>query len=237
MSSENSEPKVPAEKNAQNPPTGHQPPNNQGQAASVLAEVPPQNRRPHSEVAIQNGDSISPEELAQIWARRAYDLAEEPPAEETGQTVDLQVFRLAGESYGLEVTGVREIHPLHQLTPVPRTPPFVAGVFSARGRLLSIIDLRAFMGLPAIERSDQTRIIVVTNTDPTSETAGMEIGILADEVDDVVTIFKEDIEPPLTTHSSAESDYIEGVATGMLVALNLSTLLSDKRLIVKEELI
>ncbi len=181
--------------------------------------------------------TLTPEELAEVWARRAYDLAKEPPSEEAGQTINLLVFRLGGERYGLEVTNVQEIHPLDQLTPVPRTPDFVAGVFSARGRLLSIVDLRAFMGLSAIELTDQTRIIVVTNTDRTSETAGMEIGILADDVDDVVTTFKDDIEPPLTTHSSAQTDYIEGVTTDMLVVLNLNALLSDKRLIVKEELI
>ncbi len=186
----------------------------------------------------KNGEEIlSPENLAEIWARRAFDLAEEPPAAATGQTVDLLVFWLGGERYGLEVTNVREIHPLEQLTPVPRTPNFVAGVFSARGRILSIVDLRAFLGLPAIGLSDQTKIIVVTNTDPTSDMVQMELGILADEVDDVMTIFKKDIEPSLTTHTGARSEYIEGVTANMLVVLNLNALLSDKRLIVQEEIL
>jgi purine-binding chemotaxis protein CheW len=182
-----------------------------------------------------NEDPLSPAQLAEIWAHRAYELAEEPPGEAIGQTLDLLVFWLGGERYGLEVTNVREIYPLEQLTPVPRTPDFVAGVFSARGRILSVIDLRAFFGLPAIGLSDQTKIIVVTNTDPTSETAQMEVGILADEVADVVTTFNEDIQPPLTTHTGARAEYIQGIADNMLVVLNLNTLLSDKALIVQEE--
>lgn len=185
--------------------------------------------------SVPNEDPLSPAQLAEIWARRAYELAEEPPAEATGQTLDLLVFWLGGERYGLEVTNVREIYPLEQLTPVPRTPDFVAGVFSARGRILSVIDLRAFFGLPAIGLLDQTKIIVVTNTDLTSETAQIEVGILADEVADVVTIFEEDIQPPLTTHTGARAEYIQGIADDMLVVLNLNALLSDKGLIVQEE--
>lgn len=183
-------------------------------------------------------DSLSATVLAKIWARRAYELAEEPPPEATGQTMDLLVFWLGGERYGVEVTSVREIHPLERLTPVPRTPEFVVGVFSARGRILSVVDLRAFMGLPPVGLSDQTKIIVVTNTDQSSETAGMEIGILADDVADVTTIFKDDIEPPLATaHVSARAEYVLGISPEMLVVLDLNVLLGDQQLIVYEELI
>lgn len=175
--------------------------------------------------------------LAEIWAKRAYELAEEPPPVVVGQTLDLLVFWLGGERYGVEVTNVHEIYPLEQLTPVPRTPDFVAGVFSARGRILSVVDLRAFMGLPALKLTEQTKIIVVTNTDAGSDTAYLELGILADEVTDVTTIFEEDIQPPLiTTQTGLRAEYIRGVTAKMLVVLNLNSLLSDKRLIIQEEL-
>ncbi len=189
-------------------------------------------------------DSLSPAELAQVWARRAYQLAEAPPAPVTGQTVDLLVFWLGRERYGLEVGNVREIFPVQQLTPVPRTPNFVAGVFSARGRIISVIDLPAFFGLAGAAGNgtgkseiDQAKIIVVTNTDLSSATAHMEVGILVDEVSDVVTIFKEDIEPPLITHTEAHFEHLWGITADMLVVLNLNALLNDKRLIVFEELL
>jgi purine-binding chemotaxis protein CheW len=189
-------------------------------------------------------DHFSPAELAEIWARRAYILAQEPPAAATGKTIVLLVFRLSGERYGIDVTNVREIYPLEQLTPVPRTPSFVAGVFSARGRILSVIDLRTFLGLPTPTPTngprqvevDQTKIIVVINTDSTSETAQMEIGILADEVTDMCTVFIEEIEPPLTTQASIRANHIRGVTADLLVVLDLNALLSDKQLIIKDEL-
>jgi purine-binding chemotaxis protein CheW len=177
-------------------------------------------------------EELSSDTLAEIWARRAYVLAEEPPVESAGQTVDLLVFKLGNEHYGLEVNNAREIYPLEQLTAVPRTPDFVAGVFSARGRILSVIDLRAFLGLPGTGFSDQTKIIVVTNTDLNSETAYMEVGLLVDEVVDVITLYREAIEPPLTT-----TEYVQGVTADLLVVLDLNALLSNKHLIVQEEII
>ena len=181
---------------------------------------------------VSGEDSLSPAELTEIWARRAYKLAEEPPAPATGHTVNLLVFWLGSERFGIEVGNVREIYPLEQLTLVPRAPSFVAGVFSARGRIISVIDLRAFLGLPTTGLSDQTKIIVVTNTDQT-----LEMGILADEVSDVVAVFREDIEPPLITQASVLSEHLQGITADMLVVLNLNALLSDQRLIVQEEII
>ena len=200
-------------------------------------------RQPSRLFETQEEQTLSPDELAEIWAQRAYELAQEPPAPVTGRTIDLLVFWLGKERYGVEVTNIREIYPLEQLTPVPRTPNFVAGVFSARGRILSAIDLSAFFDLPAIKPSEQTKIIVVADTDLSAanvqRAAGhlLEVGILADEVADVVTIFKEDIQPPLTTHTGVRAEYIQGITSDLLVVLNLNALLSDKRLIIQEELI
>lgn len=189
-------------------------------------------------------EQLNPTELAEIWARRAYALAQEPPVAITGQTIALLIFRLDNERYGIEVTNVREIYPRQQLTPVPRTPAFVAGVFSARGRILSVIDLRAFLGLPASPAThgrgqaevSQTKIIVAANTDSAAETAQMEVGLLVDEVIDVQTIFIEALEAPLTTQAGSHAHHIRGVTSDLLVVLDLNALLGDKQLIIKDEL-
>ncbi|MBN1993618.1 MAG: purine-binding chemotaxis protein CheW [Anaerolineae bacterium] len=196
-------------------------------------------------------ETLDPAALAEIWARRAYELAQEPPAPAVGKTLDLLIFFLGKERYGIPVTNVREIYPREQLTPVPRTPNFVAGVFSARGRILSVIDLRAFFDLPLPANpakkgnkgeNSQAKIVVAADTDLSSFNAPrsgqmLEVGILADEVADVMTIFKEDIQPPLTTHTGVRAEYMQGITADLLVVLNLDTLLHDKRLIVQEELL
>ena len=197
-------------------------PNNGYQQMSNLSHNPTPN------------EELDSETVAKIWATRARELAKEPPAPETGKTVDVLVFLLANERYGINVSNVREIHHLRQLTPVPRTPNFVAGVFSARGRILSAIDLRAFFGLSPMDVSDQTKIIVVTNTDTHQETDKIELGILADEVPNVITIFEDDIAPPLTTHTGAKAEHLLGIAGNLLAVLNLNILLADDRLIINE---
>ena len=197
-------------------------PNNGYQQTSNLSHNPASNQEPDSET------------VAKIWAKRARELAKEPPAPETGKTVDMLVFLLGNERYGINVANVREIHRQRQLTPVPRAPGFVAGVFSARGRILSAIDLRVFFGLPPISMSDQTKIIVVTNTDAHLETDKIEVGILADAVPDVLTIFEDDIMPPLTTHTGPKTEHLLGIADNLLAVLNLNTLLADDRLLVNE---
>jgi purine-binding chemotaxis protein CheW len=187
-----------------------------------------------SDISTLVEEELNQDELAEIWARRAYALAEPPPVETNSQTLDVLVFLLNGERYGLEMVHVREIYPLEQLTPIPRTPDFVAGIFSARGRLISVIDLCAFLGLPtppslppANGTGRQTKIIVVA-------TADLEVGLLADEVADVMTLFKDELEPVLTTQMGSHAEFAQGIAPGMLVVLNLNALLNNKRLIVHE---
>lgn len=174
---------------------------------------------------------LSATELAEIWERRAHQLAQEPVKEAVGETIDLLVFRLNDERYGIEVANIREIYPLERLTPVPRTPNFVVGVFSARGRILSVIDLQAFLGLPSLDHNNQAKIIVVTNTDMDN----FEVGILTDEVEDVVTLFENDIHSALPTNKDTSANYVKGVTSDLLELLDLNTLLKDKRLIVNDE--
>jgi purine-binding chemotaxis protein CheW len=173
-------------------------------------------------------DMRSAEVLAEILARRAHALAELPPAKVEGQTLYLLTFLLNGERYSLEISYVREIYPLQRLTPVPRAPNFVIGLFSARGRLISVVDLHAFLGLPKLTITDESKIIVVAGDN-------MEIGLLADEVTDVFSIFKDKIEPPLATHTEDRAEYIHGITADMLVVLNLKRLLNEGRLIIREE--
>jgi purine-binding chemotaxis protein CheW len=207
-----------------------------------MPNQPSTNNR-HQPILVES--KTDPAQLAEIWARRAYELAQEPPAPTTGKTIDVLVFWLGKERYGIEVTNVREIYPLEQLTLVPRTPPFVAGVFNARGRILSVIDMAAFFELPAKPNgktkgeTSQPKIIVVANNDPNARNSRemVEMGMLADEVADVVTIFKQDMQPPLTTHTGVRAEYIQGITADLLVVLNLNALLNDKRLIIQEELI
>lgn len=176
-------------------------------------------------------DGISDDVLAKILSARAYDLAKLPPEDADGEILNLLVFILDGGRYGIEIAYVREIRPVTQLTPVPRTPDFIVGIFSSRGRLISIIDLRAFAGLPKTGLTDESKIIVVANED-----TGMEIGFLADNVEDVANVFADELQPALTTQTGRRAKFTKGITPGLLTVLDLNALLNDTKLVVQEEL-
>jgi len=191
-------------------------------------------KKTESEINYHDSETLSSAELTEIWANRASKLAQKPKTKNDGETIDLLIFRLGKERYGIDVLNVREIYPLEQLTPVPRTPNFVAGVFSARGRILSVIDLHAFFGLPAGSYDENSLIIVINNTNPTSETADMELGILTNQVEDVRSILQDKIDTAFTRRHT--TTYTEGITSDLLEVLNMNTLLEDKRLIINDEL-
>lgn len=142
----------------------------------------------------------------------------------TGHSLNLLTFQLAGERYGLNVTQVLEIYPLQPITPMPRTPDFVVGFFSARGRFISVVDLRRLLGQPAnaVTISPESSLVVIGVND-------LEVAFLADVVDGVQTVFENELEPPLAT------PFTRGIAPGMTAVLDLHTLFNRERLIINEE--
>ncbi|MCL4262358.1 MAG: chemotaxis protein CheW [Anaerolineae bacterium] len=171
----------------------------------------------------------SPVQVAAILARRAQELAK--PLEETtqGRLLHLLAFQLGRERYAIDVAHVLEIYAPQPITLVPRTPDFVVGIFNARGRFLSVIDLPVVLGLPGRSQPATCQIVVV-------QVAGIEVGFLADVVEDVLMLFDVEIEPPLTAVSDDMAPFIRGVAPGLRAILDLNTLFHHKRLIVYEEL-
>lgn len=118
-------------------------------------------------------------------------------------------FKLANEEYGLAILRVREIIGLMDITRVPRTKEFVRGVINLRGKVIPVVDVRLVFGMNRTEYTDQTVIIVVQW--PTGN-AATTMGILVDEVLEVMNIEAEQIEPPPDVHASnADAGFILGI--------------------------
>jgi len=116
------------------------------------------------------------EQVQAVLRRRAEVLAQEPPNEDVeGHQMGVISFRLAGETYAVEMTYVRETLPLGNLTPLPCTPPYVIGIINLRGRIVSITDLRILFGLPVESLPDGVTVIVLSD-------GTMEFGVLAETV-------------------------------------------------------
>jgi purine-binding chemotaxis protein CheW len=167
------------------------------------------------------------ERMRAILAERARMLAKSTEIE-SGQTTQLVVFSLANETYGIDSDYVREVQPLRDVTPVPCTPAFVVGIINIRGAIYSVIDIREFFGVPKQAITDNTKVILVN-------AAGLEVGILADDVTGALNVPLAEIKPPLDTKIGTKEEYVRGVTKNMLIILDLEALLGDERIIVRQE--
>lgn len=137
--------------------------------------------------------------------------------------LQLVVFRLAREEYGLPITRVQEINRLAPITKLPQTPSFMEGIINLRGRIIPVIDLRKRFQLEVMEHTDNTRIIIV-------EVNGQTVGIIVDAVHEVVRLEQEQIEPPPPSFV-LDAQYIHGVGKvdgRLLILLNINAVLSSQ---------
>src|SRR6202165_5083726 len=96
-----------------------------------------------------------------IFASRAEELAEMMPGDgQLDDTLDALVFALGSELYALPATQVHEVRPLGWLTPLPGTPPFLAGLINVRGRIVPVVDLRPLLGLPSTDGPFMSVVLV-----------------------------------------------------------------------------
>lgn len=118
--------------------------------------------------------------------------------------VQLVGFMLSNEYYGVDITRIREIIRMVDITRVPRSPKFIEGVINLRGSVIPVINLRTKIRMPRIEYDKNTRIIIV-------EIKGIVIGFVVDAVREVLRIHENLLEaPPAITIEKA--DYITSVA-------------------------
>lgn len=139
-------------------------------------------------------------------------------------------FRLGEEVYAIEVERAREILGAQELTRVPRGPGFLRGVFNLRGRILPAVDLRSLLGLP---RSEPTRYAVVVVETPAETGEQHPIGLVVDEVTDILDIAESDIEPSPEFGPFARTGFIQGLgktAEGVRIVLAVEALLSPAQL-------
>jgi len=128
-------------------------------------------------------------------------MAKEKTIESENQLVG---FKLGDEEFGLDIMKVQEIIKVPEITKVPQTPDFVEGVINLRGDVLPVVDSRKRFGLDEAEKKDTTRIMVVN-------LAGSSTGLVVDSVSEVLTLEKEQIEPPPPVIGGVESRFLKGV--------------------------
>ena len=181
--------------------------------------------------AARQATAPEPERQRGVLLERARRLAQEPPAEVAPAALaEVLEFMLAQERYAVEMAHVHEVHVLRELTPLPGTPAFVLGIVNLRGRILSLVDLRRFFGLPDKGLSDMNKIIVL-------RAGAMRFGVLADQILGVNKLLLAELRPPPATVDGAggiRADYLKGITAQRLILLDAGRLLADPAMVVEQ---
>ncbi len=135
--------------------------------------------------------------------------------------VQLVIFKLGREEYGVSILQVQEIKRISDITRVPHTPDYIKGVINLRGSVLPVIDLKNRLNLAQQAITEDTRIIIV-------KVEELSIGMVVDAVSEVMTISQENIDSPEVVAGSISANYLSGVGKledRLLILLNLEEII------------
>lgn len=118
-------------------------------------------------------------------------------------------FQLMNEEFAIQLLRVREIMGIQEITAVPQTPDYVKGVINLRGKVITVVDLRLKFGLPEIEYTQRTCIIVAQIENRRAE---LLVGIIVDCVSEVLTLQAADIEDVPDFGPGVQTPYLLGMA-------------------------
>ena len=132
-----------------------------------------------------------------------------------GESTQFIVIKLGDEQYGIDIKYIDNIVRMQHITRVPKVPAYLKGVINLRGEVLPVMSLRVKMGLEADEMTRATRIIILKQEQQGS------VGIIVDEVKEVVTLGSSEIEKLSQGTGENKKSFITGVGkhNGELVSL------------------
>ena len=122
----------------------------------------------------------------------------------TSTEVELATFYVGDLLLGADIQQVREINRLLDYTPVPQAPSYVRGVINLRGEVVTVVDLRAILGLGETTVGKTTRNVIV-------QSMGEQIGMLVDRVADTIRVPADQFDPMPPNVSGTDCRFFRGV--------------------------
>ena len=134
---------------------------------------------------------------------------------EATTSVQYIVVQIGNEQYGIDIKYIENIVRSQKITRVPKAQPYFRGVINLRGEICPIMSMRIKLALEPDVITDKTRFIIV-------KVDGASLGVIVDQVKEVVTLEEENIEHvDKTTNSDAITNYINAIGKkdGQLISL------------------
>jgi len=146
------------------------------------------------------------------------------------ESKQLVTFQLGEELYGVNIMDVKEIVRAQAVRAIPNAPVYVEGIFNLRSEIIPIISLHKRFHLKKLATTDEEELLsgfIILDVD------GMKLGIIIDRVSRVVTVEKDEVQPPPQMVSGIGAEYIQGVVNqkeGYLIILAIRDLFNPKEL-------
>lgn len=172
----------------------------------------------------------APDEARRILVARARALAK--PVNEApspGGVLEILVFSLAGERYGVRAVSVLEVIPLRELVAVPGTPRAVLGIMNHRGRILPVLDLRRVFELTGEGIGDNGRVVA-------AQSGGSAFGLFAETIVGVVGVGAQELSARPSGSTAGRDTSVLAVTSDMVVVLDIEALAGDPRITVNADL-
>jgi purine-binding chemotaxis protein CheW len=132
------------------------------------------------------------------------------------------IFSMGNEMYGIEIRHITEIIGVQPITEIPEMPQYVKGITNLRGKIIPVIDARLRFKKAAREYDGKTCIIII-------DIKQISIGLIVDNVSEVLKLEDEDIEPSPTI-SKTDHKFVKGigkVGKSVILLLDCQNLLTD----------
>ncbi len=139
------------------------------------------------------------------------------------QEIQVACFRLGMDLYAVDIMRIKEIIRPQKLAGLPKAPEFIDGVINLRGLVIPVVDMRKRFALPDCAYTSLTRLLIV-------KVAGQHLGLVVDDVTEVITVPIRDIKPPPQFTNNCDAECLIGVCLvkdEMVLLLNLDMVLSS----------
>ena len=143
---------------------------------------------------------------------------------QSGAYLEIVSFHLGDQEFCIDIMAIREIRGWAPVTPMPHTPPYVLGLINLRGAVIPVIDMACRLGMKMTEPSERSAIIV-------TDIAGKLVGLLVEQVSDMMTIKSEALQPAPEIIPEAQRAFCRGIVAlekTMVCFLNLDTVIADE---------
>ena len=140
--------------------------------------------------------------------------------------IKLAVFMLGGQSYAIDIMKIKQIIRPLRITKLPKAPDFLEGMINLRGVFIPVIDMRKRFQMEPRDAKQEGKVIIAT-------VDHRIVGVMVDEVTEVIPVPKAEIQPPPRVIRGVESTYLLGVCRyqdEILLILNLDEILTAEEI-------